>query len=218
MGPLAAELAPAFTVLTYDRRGRGESTDTPPYAVEREVEDLQALVDAAGGSAFVYGSSGAVLGLHAAVRGLPSPRLRSSSRRCRRRPSCRPRARAEARRAGRGGRRGDAVEHFHTEIGVPAEITAGMREAPFWPPLEAVAHTLPYDCEITASLPVERLAAIDTPTLVIDSAESDGGLRTSSEVVADALPNGSHRRLPGEWHGVAPEVLAPALTEFFARA
>ncbi len=101
--------------------------------------------------------------------------------------------------------------------GVPAEITAGMREAPFWPALEAVAHTLPYDCEITASLPVAA-GGDRHATLVIDSAESDGGLRTSSEVVADALPNGSHRRLPGEWHGVAPEVLAPALTEFFARA
>ena len=181
---------------------------------------MQALVDAAGGSAFVYGfSSGAVLGLHAAVRGvaisklaLLEPPLAVDDR-----PAdleLGPRL-AELVAAGR---RGDAVEHFHTEIGVPAEITAGMREAPFWPALEAVAHTLPYDCEITASLPVERLAAIDTPTLVIDSAESDGGLRTSSEVVADALPNGSHRRLPGEWHGVAPKILAPALTEFFARA
>ena len=220
MGPLAAELAGQFTMFTYDRRGRGESEDTPPYSVDREVDDLEALVDTAGGSAFVYGfSSGAVLALHAAARGvaiaklaLLEPPLAVGDR------EERPELATEIAELVAVGRRGDAVELFHTAIGVPEEITAGMRDAPFWPQLESIAHTLVYDLEITGSMPLERLSEIATPTLVIDSEESDSGLRASTEVVTKTLPNARHLKLRGEWHGVAPEVLAPALGVFFREA
>src|ERR671918_362365 len=180
MGELPGLLVGAFTVVSYDRRGRGESTDTPPYAVEREVEDLAALIDEAGSSAFVYGfSSGAVLALHAA------------------------------------GRRGDAVERFNRSIGIPEEMVAGMRDAPFFPTLEKIAHTPVYDTTITKSVTPDLLASIATPTLVVGSAASGDYLQASGRAVADALPNGRFQGLKGEWHGVPPEDLAPVLTKFF---
>jgi pimeloyl-ACP methyl ester carboxylesterase len=218
MGSLPSLLASDFTVFTYDRRGRGESADTPPYAVEREVDDLESLIAAAGGSAYVYGfSSGAVLGLHAAARGLAvtklallEPPIGVDDR-----PPT-PELPEKLTALVAAGRRGDAVVLFNTAIGVPEEMVAGMRDAPFWPALESVAHTLVYDLAITGSLPLERLSAITIPALVVDSSESDGGLRAAAEAVAAALPNGSHRRLTGEWHGVAPEDLAAALGDFFS--
>lgn len=218
MGPLAVELQPEFTVYRYDRRGRGDSTDTQPYSVDREIDDLQALIEAADGSACVYGySSGAVLALHAAARGLAIPKLalleppielgdQSSE--------SDPLA-AELAELVAAGRRGDAVEHFNRSIGVPDEYLVGMRDAPWWPGMEALAHTLVYDTIITSSLPAERLAAITTPTLVMDSEGSDPRLSEWAQGVADALPNAQRRTLPGEWHGVAPEALGPVLTEFF---
>jgi pimeloyl-ACP methyl ester carboxylesterase len=217
MGPLAAELASTFTVITYDRRGRGASTDTPPYAVEREVEDLQALVEGAGGSAFAYGfSSGAVLLLHAALAGIALPRLALLEP---------PLALddepdgsdlgAEIAELVAAGRPGDAVEHFNKSIGVPEEMLAGMRDAPFWPTLEQAAHTLVYDTTITSSLPLDRVSAISTPVLVLTSKGSDERLPTWGDWLRETLPDASLRTLEGEWHGVAPEVLAPELKQFF---
>jgi len=219
MGPLAALLASKFTVFTYDRRGRGDTTDTLPYAVDREVEDLQALIDAAGGSAFVYGfSSGAVLALHAAAHGLAIPRLAllEPPLAVDDQPPSEPDLGAEVAELVAAGRRAEAVEHFQTSIGVPAEIIVGMRQAPFWPALEALAHTLVYDTIITGSLPVARLSAITTPTLVLASEDSDDRLRNWAQGLCDTLPNASLRRLKGQWHGVPAEDLAPVLAEFFA--
>lgn len=216
-GPLAAELASSFTVITYDRRGRGKSTDTPPYAVEREVEDLQALVEAAGGSAFAYGfSSGAVLLLHAALASVDFPRvaLLEPPLALEDEPD-EPDLGAEVTELVAAGRRGDAVEHFNRAIGVPEQLLAGMREAPFWPTLEQAAHTLVYDTTITRSLPLDRVSAITASVLVLTSQGSDERLATWGRWLRDTLPNASLRTLDGEWHGVAPDVLAPVLTEFF---
>lgn len=215
MRPLAAELASSFTVITWDRRGRGESTDTPPYAVEREVEDLQALVEAAGGSAFAYGfSSGAVLLLHAALAGIAFPRLAllEPPLALEHEPDESDLG-AEVAELVAAGRRGDAVEHFNNSIGVPGEMLAGLRDAPFWPTLEQAAHTLVYDTMITSSLPLDRVSAITTPVLVLTSEGSDEP--TWGRWLRDTLPDASLRTLEGEWHGVAPEVLAPVLIEFF---
>jgi pimeloyl-ACP methyl ester carboxylesterase len=197
MGPLAAALAPELTVYTYDRRGRGESTDTPPYAVEREVEDLQALIEAAGGSACVYGfSSGAVLALHAAADGLPIEKLAlmEPPLELDEHAPAEPDLAAEVDELVAAGRRGDAVEHFNRTIGVPEEMIAGLRQAPFWPALEELAHTLVYDTVITTSLPATRLPAITTPTLVLASAGSDERLLGWARAVADALPNAPYAR------------------------
>jgi pimeloyl-ACP methyl ester carboxylesterase len=218
MGPLATELEPDFTVYRYDRRGRGDSTDNQPYSVDREVDDLQALIEAADGSAFVYGfSSGAVLALHAAVRGLAIPKLAllEPPLELDDVPSEPDPLGAEVAELVAAGRRGDAVEHFNRSIGVPEEYLVGMRQAPWWPAMEGLAHTLVYDTIITSSLPPARLATITTPTLVIDSQGSDPRLSAWAQGVTDAMPNAQRRTLKGEWHGIEPDVLAPVLTEFF---
>jgi pimeloyl-ACP methyl ester carboxylesterase len=219
MPELAEALSQSFTAFTYDRRGKGASTDTLPYAVDREIEDLQALIGVAGGSAFVHGfSSGATLVLLAAERGigiekmsLLEPPLGVDATP----PSAASGISGEVARLIITGRRGDAYEHWMRGIGVPAEMIAQMRAGPLWPALEATAHTLVYESFIPGSMPPDRLAAISTPALVIASQGSNDQLRDWTRGVAAALPNASARFLPGTWHGVPPEHLAPALTEFF---
>jgi pimeloyl-ACP methyl ester carboxylesterase len=220
--PLATELAGRFTVYTYDRRGRGDSGDTAPYAVVREVADLDALIRVAGGSAALYGvSSGAVLALEAAAYGQPVSRLAlfeppiPMDAEGTHRPAAISAQLAELTSAGRNG---DAVELFMTRaVGLPAEAVAGMRQAPMWPGLEKMAPTLVYDTTITegVSWPDQRLAAVPVPALVVDSDASPDWLRTSARTLAGALVNGRYRTLEGQFHEVPPAVLAPALTEFF---
>src|SRR5262245_58366736 len=173
--PLAAQLAKHFTVFNYHRRGRGESGDTPPYAVAREVEDIQAVISAAGGSAYLYGSSsGGALALEAA-RQIPAtisklalwepPYILEGSRL----PPPADTARTYTDLVA-AGRRGDAVEFFMTRVvGMPPEFATFARTQPWWPAQEALAHTLAYDAAIMGdySLPTERVAAVTTPTIVI---------------------------------------------------
>ena len=223
--PLAAALQERFTVFNYDRRGRGGSGDTLPYAVEREVEDLEALIEEAGGSASVFGySSGAVLSLRAAARGLAIPKLvlyeppliAEGSR-----------IRAPEDLAARlgelvaEGRRGDAVELFQTAgVGLPTDVVAQIRRAPFWPALEATAHTLVYEIEILGdgSLPTELAASVEAPTLVIVGGQSSPFLRETAPALADAMPDARARVLEGQTHDIDPHVLGPVLAEFFAPA
>jgi pimeloyl-ACP methyl ester carboxylesterase len=209
-------LAEDFTVYTYDRRGRGESTDTRPYAPDREVEDLEALIAAAGGAAHVYGySSGGLLAMHAAAQGLSIGRLALLE----------PPLKDDADPAGAdltrelaalidAGRRGDAVTHFHESIGVPRELVAELRSAPSWPKMESVAHTLVYDCMLSDATTSAVHRSVAAPTLVLDSMGSSPDLTGWTAAVAEELPDGSHRSLAGEWHGVPDETLAAALTEF----
>lgn len=215
--PAPVELLSAhFTVYVYDRRGRGASADTPPYAIEREVEDIAALIEAAGGSAFLYAlSSGGLLALHAAARGLAVPRMALFE------PPIEPvespagesAFTAEIAALVEAGRWRDAVEAFHRGIGVPEEIIAGMAP-PVWAALEAVAHTLVYDCRLGDSMSLPLIRSVTVPTLVIDSHGSSGDLTGMAAAVVEALPHGTHRRLAGEWHGVPHEALAPVLAEF----
>jgi pimeloyl-ACP methyl ester carboxylesterase len=224
---LAALLAPDFTVYTYDRRGRGDSGDTPPYAVEREVEDLEALVAAAGGSAFLMGhSSGAALVIETAARidevdkiALYEPPYNVDDTR----PPIPEDYVAHLDELIAQDRRGDAVEYFMvTGVGLPPEAAAQMRGAPFWPALEAVANTLAYDGRVMGfdgpdrSLPVERWKAITAPALVMDGGASPTWAVNAVQAVADALPNAERRTLAGQTHEVDPAVLAPVLVEFFA--
>jgi pimeloyl-ACP methyl ester carboxylesterase len=208
MEALAAQLASS---------GRGESTDTLPYAVDREVEDLGALIQAVGGSAFVHGfSSGGILGLYAALHGFSirklsmlEPPLSVTE------PSTEEKFRADLAEFIAAGQRSEAVEYFNTNIGVPPEIIADFKKSPHWALMEGLAHTLVYDATITGTFPVDQIPAIKTPALVVASEASDHRLLGWAQGLAEALPGGKLRTLPGEWHGVAPEVLAPALTEFF---
>jgi pimeloyl-ACP methyl ester carboxylesterase len=223
--PLAAALQDRFSVVTYDRRGRGDSGDTPPYAVEREVEDLQAIIEEVGGSASVFGySSGAVLSLMAAARGLAITRLALydlplSARGAR---IDRPEDLA-ARLAGlvEADRRGDAVALFQTEgVGLPSEVVAQLRQAPFWPALEAMAHTLVYETEIVGdgSLPVELASSVAVPTLAIAGGESFPFMRETPSALAAVMPDARARVLEGQSHDIVPHALAPALEEFFSEA
>jgi pimeloyl-ACP methyl ester carboxylesterase len=217
MATLAERLAEHFTVIRYDRRGRGESGDTLPYSVAREVEDLEAILQAAGGPALVFGfSSGAAVALHGAAAGLPITKLvlleppielaeRSADDAA---------FRDELVALVEAGRRGDAYEHFNRSIGVPEEFLDGMRAAPFWTALEALAHTLVYDVDVTSTLSAEQLRAVTTDTLVINSAGSDDQLAGWARAIGDALPNATHRVLDGEWHDVAAADLAPVVVQF----
>ena len=226
--PLAALLAPRFTVYAFDRRGRGDRGDTPPYAVDREVEDLGALIDDAGGSAFVFGhSSGAALAIEAAVRGLPIPKLALYEP-----PFIVDDTRAplpddyEAtlREMAASGHPGDTVAYFMTTgVGLPSEEVEQMRHAPTWPAMEALAHTLTYDGAVMGTnmsgrpLPSEWAAAITMPTLVMDGGDSPAWQTHAVDALASLLPDVRRRTLDGQGHGADPEVLAPILTEFFVR-
>ncbi len=213
--PLARFLERHFTVFNYDRRGRGESGDTAPYAVEREIEDLDALIAQAGGSAGVFGySSGAILALRAAAHGLAISQLALYEP---------PPTGAKAGHLApqiteliAAGRRGDAVELFQTEaVGIPAAAVAQMRNAPFRPALEKIAHTLVYESTILRSLPTGLLASVRVPTLVIDGEESHAVMRQAAQSLADALPDGRYRTLKGQGHDIVPAVVAPVVEEFF---
>jgi pimeloyl-ACP methyl ester carboxylesterase len=221
--PLARSLAAQFTVLNYDRRGRGDSGDTAPYAVEREIEDIAALIDAAGGSASVFGySSGANLALKAAASGLPITKLvlyeppfnADDSY-----PLLPADLGDQLDKLVSAGRRGDAVELYQTQaVGIPEDVAAQMRHAPFRPDLEAIAHTLAYDAAIVGdrSLPTGLIASVTVPALVISGDQSPPFLRASVHAVADALPNGRLSTLAGQGHDISPEATAPVMTEFLA--
>jgi pimeloyl-ACP methyl ester carboxylesterase len=220
---LAQQLASDFTVFNYDRRGRGPSGDTQPYAVEREIEDIDAVVGAAGGSAGLYGSSsGAALALLAAAAGSPvtkvalwePPWVLDEARR----PP------ADTAKTYRDlvaqDRRGDAVEYFMAKVvGMPEEFVASARSQPWWQWTESLAHTLAYDAEIMGdySLPVDKIKSLTVPTLVVVGAASFDFFGPTAKAIANAMPNAEVKSLEGQEHNVDPTVLAPVLAEFFAR-
>lgn len=213
--PLARFLEQHFTMFNYDRRGRGESGDTAPYAIEREIEDLDALIAHAGGSACIFGySSGATLALRAAAYGLAISRLAVYDP-----PPTGTKAGDLAPQLSEliaAGRRGDAVELFQSEaVGIPAAVVAEMRTAPFRPALEKMAHTLVYESTILRSLPTKMIASIRVPTLVIDGEGSPEVMRQAAQSLANALPEGRYRTLKGQGHDIVPAVVGPVLEDFF---
>jgi pimeloyl-ACP methyl ester carboxylesterase len=220
--PLAQELAPDFTVLNYDRRGRGPSGDTPPYAIDREIEDIEAVIEAAGGEASLYGSSsGAVLAMFAAEADLPVAKLAMWEPPFV--PEGMPRPpedqveRYETMVA--EGKRGDAVEYFMSKVvGLPPEFVEGAKQQPFWAATEALAHTLAYDARIMSDyrIPVDRAGGVKVPTLVIAGGADMPWMRDTAAALAEALPQGQARFLDGQGHDVDPTVLAPVLKRFFA--
>lgn len=225
-GPLAALLQRHFTVYTYDRRGRGDSGDTKPYDVEREIEDIAALIQEAGGSAFVYGiSSGAALALEAANR-LSSikklalyeaPFIVDNSR-----PPVHEGYLEEMEKLLASERRGAAVKLFMKKgVNVPSPIVAMMPLMPAWPKLKAVARTLPYDTLLTLehqrgkSFSANRWASVTVPTLVAVGGKSPSWMRNAMQSLANVLPDAKLRTLEGQTHIIKPAALAPVLTEYF---
>ncbi|MEJ2710665.1 MAG: alpha/beta hydrolase [Anaerolineales bacterium] len=221
---LAAFLAQDFTVFHYDRRGRGDSGDTLPYAVEREIDDLEALIDEAGGSAFVFGmSSGAALALQAAIRlGYKIKKLALYEAPYNSETSARHAYQEYTKQLQEvlaAGRRGDAVALFLKLAGMPAGQIEGMRHAEMWPMFEAVAPTLAYDAAVMgqdASVPTELASRVAVPTLVMDGGASDAFMHNTATSLAKAIPQAQHRTLAGQAHNVDMDVLAPVLAEFFA--
>jgi uncharacterized protein YndB with AHSA1/START domain/pimeloyl-ACP methyl ester carboxylesterase len=229
---LAALLAAHFTVINYDRRGRGDSGDTLPYAVQREIEDIEALIDHAGGSAFIFGSSsGAVLTLEAAAH-LPTkiskatlfepPFVLDDSR-----PPVPADFVQQIRELIEANRRSDAVEYFFTQaVGVPAEFVAGMKAAPSWAAMEKTAHTLVYDgilmgdTQAGKPLPAQRWNTAVAPTLVMVGGESPAWFHNAAQSLVDILPNAQHRILAGEHHGsvvMSPQAFVPVILDFLTR-
>jgi pimeloyl-ACP methyl ester carboxylesterase len=222
---VAAALAPHFTVITYDRRGRGESGDTQPYALEREIEDLEALIAMAGGTAYVSGqSSGSALAIAAAER-LPgitklalyeAPFVVDDTGK-----PITPAFLAHLRELLTADQRTEAVKAFMRQVGTPGFMVALMPLMPVWAKLKAVAHTLPYDISTVVPygsgqpLPPTLGAAITAPTLVMDGGKSPAWMRHSMQALARTLPHATYRTLPGQTHMVKTEVLAPALQAFF---
>jgi hypothetical protein len=227
---LAAELASRFTTYNYDRRGRGDSGDTQPYALAREIEDLEALIAAAGGTAHLYGvSSGGALALEATAAGVPAERVAVYEVPYDMFDGAQDRHREYTRVLRElldEGRNGDAFAHFMRLAGSSEEDIAGARASDFWPGCEAVAPTLAYDaaCMGDNRPPADRFARISQPVLVATggaSAESfvgggGGFFDNAADAVVATLPHAERTSIPGQWHQVDPKALAPFLVRFYA--
>jgi pimeloyl-ACP methyl ester carboxylesterase len=221
---LAPLLAQHFTVFVYDRRGRGESGDTPPYAIEREIDDIRAIVDEAGVTADVVGvSSGAALALQAVASGVKvkklvlyePPYVTNGDRFT---PEGGPKIHIQ--QLVSAGDRAGAVKFFLTDVvGAPRAFVFVMPllMPTAWKKLKLVAHTLPYDLMILSDRSVlnERSRLISVPTLVLGGEKSPKELRDAVGAVATVLPNGRSRFLSGQDHNVSGPALAPVVFEYF---
>jgi pimeloyl-ACP methyl ester carboxylesterase len=222
MPKLAPLLAPHFTVIAYDRRGRGDSGDTAPYAVQREIEDLEALINEVGGSAFVMGmSSGAVLALHAAAAGLNIKKLALYEppfvvdRTVGHQPPADHTAHLTQLIA--SGQRSEAAKYYLVRvIGMPSIVYYVMRLFPMWSKMKAIASSLPYDSAVMGDFgfPAERISVVTIPTLACAGEKSPALLRNAVEAVTKTLPNAQNRILAGQTHNVSVKVLAPVVGSF----
>jgi len=228
LGPsvkLAPLLATQFTVFSYDRRGRGQSGDRAPYRIEREIEDLEALITEAGRSAFVFGhSSGALLGLQAAACGLPIRKLATYEA-----PLIVDRSRPamqadwlEIQGYIAQGRRSEALKVFLKSVGLPAFVVALMSILPVWSKIKAVAHTLPYDGAISEEfqrgepLLGDAFSNVTIPVLAIAGGKSPAWLQNGTRALAAVLSNARQATLAGQTHDASAKVLAPLLEQFFS--
>lgn len=217
-------LSPRLTVYVYDRRGRGDSGDTAPYAVEREIEDIAAVIGEAGGSAALYGhSSGACLALEAALAlgSVQVSKLAMYEAPYDNDPAAREgweRYLADMTAALADGRPGDAAALFMAFVGTPADEIESMRRAPFWPGIEAVAPTLAYDHAALLgkdrSVPAGRASSITVPTLVMHGGDGAPFMAETARTLARIIPGAKLRTLAGQGHNVSPQALAPVLLEF----
>jgi pimeloyl-ACP methyl ester carboxylesterase len=221
MPKLAQLLTSNFTVITYDRRGRNESSDTPPYAVEREIEDLEAVINANGAAAFVTGfSSGAALALASAAYGVNITKLALYEPPFmvddERRPPIDSLQQLQTMIA--ENRRGDAVKFFLKDmVRVPGIVVFIMKLTPVWSKLKNVANTLPYDASILGdfSLPEKKAASVQIPTLVSGGDKSAATMQDAVKRLSETMPNSRLKMLKGQTHNVAAKAIAPVLVEFF---
>jgi pimeloyl-ACP methyl ester carboxylesterase len=223
---VAKELADRFTVITYDRRGRGESGDTTPYSVQREVEDIEALIGEAGGPAHLCGfSSGGVLAMEAARAGAAidklvvyeAPFIVDDSR-----PPAPAGYVSDLNELLAAGRRGAAVKLFMRLVGMPAVLAAAMPLFPAWKKLKGVAHTLPYDAAVMgdtqAGKPLDagHWGAVSVPTLVLVGGKSPDWMASGMRSLAELLPSAQRQVLDGQTHMVKAKAVGPALRRFLS--
>jgi pimeloyl-ACP methyl ester carboxylesterase len=224
-GTQAEALKDEFTVVTYDRRGRGESGNTLPYALERELEDLEAVIDAVGGSAMLMGvSSGGVISLDTADRSgrvtkvfsYEAPLMLDGSRVLD--PGYAPRMYALIEKGDTGG----AVKHFlRNGVGAPAFIVFIMQFTPMWKSLKAIGATLAHDTAITVPmqqskpLPPGKWSRVTQPVLSVGGSKSPSWMRNAQRAIAEALPNGRHDELIGGDHMAKAELITPMVKAFF---
>jgi pimeloyl-ACP methyl ester carboxylesterase len=228
MEQLARLLSARCAVIDYDPRGRGDSGERKPFALEREIEDIEALIDAVGGRASLWGwSSGGALALRAVAAGIGVERVAVYEvpfmvDREGHLPTPDYSERLDELVA--AGDRSGAVKHFmRNALGIPAPFVALMRLMPIWSGMKATAHTLPYDWEALGGhnmygepLRPAEWASVTVPTLVASGSKSPVELRQGSRALADVLPNAELRQLERTGHNVSMKSLAPALAEFFA--
>ncbi|MEV7617764.1 alpha/beta hydrolase [Streptomyces sp. NPDC089799] len=224
---LAALLAEEFTVVSYDRRGRGDSGDHAEYLVARELDDLDAVIaQTGGGPVLLYGmSSGGVLALEAVARGSAVSRLAVYEPPLVVDDSRPPLPEDYVERVTEllaGGDPAGALTYFLTAgLAMPAEAVAGMRGMPFWPHWEATARTLPYDGRVMSGLmsgrplPADRWRSVSVPVLVAHGDAGDPAMSSAAKELASRADHFTLRCLPGQNHNVDPGALAPVLTEFF---
>jgi len=217
---LVPKLAEHFSVYTYDRRGRGESGDTKPYAVDREIEDLAAIIDHAGGSAYLYGvSSGAALSLQAAAK-LGAAKVTKLA--IYDAPYGQPQREFDEQKARidelvKTGQPGDAASYFLSAIGTPPKALEEMKSSPAWDAMKKMDFTLAYDYQVLGDgdVPENVVKAITVPTLVMNGEKSMGFMNASAARMASLIPNARHTTLEGQAHSAAAETMVPLLTEFF---
>lgn len=225
MRPIAEQLAGQFTVYLYDRRGRGESSNTLPFAVDREIEDLDAVITAAGGAANVLGiSSGAALVLAAAAHLGPGKLSRIALYEPPYLPEqALPAAAAytEALTAALAeSRNADAIELFLRRVGIPEEAIQGMRHSPGWSTTLALAPTLAYDDAVMgdSTVPATLAQRVQVPALALVGGASPAILQYGGMEVAKAIPGARGEVLHGQTHDIGSDALASRLIPFFSAA
>jgi pimeloyl-ACP methyl ester carboxylesterase len=220
---LIEKLSKHFTVYVYDRRGRGESTDEQPYSVEKEIEDLESIINnAAGGQAYLYGvSSGAVLSLYAAAKLGPAKVLKLAIFEP---PLGQEKEAFERQKKGvnervKNSKPGDAAAFFFSQIGMPQEVVANMKASPAWKTIEKIDFTLVYDYQVLGdgAIPKDVVRAINVPTLIMDGEKSMDFMHATADQLATLIPDAQRKTLTGQMHQAKAEVVAPLLIDFFNR-
>lgn len=218
---LADVLAKNFTVIAYDRRGRGESADTKPYAVEREIEDIKALVDKAGGSVYLYGSSsGAALAMLAAEKlgaekvtklALYEPPYGSDTK------QAFAKEKNKVNELVNDGKPADAVTFYLERRGIPPDKMEGMKKSPEWNGMVRMGHTLVYDFEVLGdgTVPIDIAKNIAIPTLVMDGEKSFDFMHATANTVGKIIPGAVRRTIKDQTHDLSPEAVEPVLLDFF---
>lgn len=218
---LVPTLGQHFSVYTYDRRGRGESGDTKPYAVDREIEDIEALIQQAGGTAYLYGvSSGAALALQTAAKlgATRVSKLALYEPPYGQRPSEFKRQKDRVNELVRTGQPGDAASFFLSAIGTPPQALEGMKQSPEWEAIKKIDFTLAYDFDVLGegAVPEDVAKAITIPTLVMDGEKTMPFMHPTADRIARLIPNAQRKTLAGQTHQASAAVVAPVLIDFFS--